>query len=178
MDILKLIYEIRMAENGEQNFRNWLFGESSKLELKNEDVIQTHFGELRKIIVNNINVTDVYEATNEKYIYNNVVMCDRFSAHNYLVDSIFLLIKILYLVLNGILNLCYDAEHRTYFMSSNTSIKTIANSKTWLSGSEYQIEHTYEYKKGNLLYKDLKIFTFNVNENITIKRILLNLLNS
>ena len=178
MDILKLIYEIRATENGEQNFRNWLFGESSKLEMNNADDIQMYFGELRQIIVNRINVTDVYEAMNEKYVYKNVVMCDGFSAHNYRIDNIFIFIKVLYLVLNGILNLCYDVEHRAYFISSNTHIKTIANSKRWLSGSEYQIEHKYEYKKGKLLYKDLKIFTFNVNEIITTDKILSYIINS
>ena len=103
-------------------------------------------------------------------------MCDGFSAHKYFIDDTFLFMKTLYLVLNGILNLCYDAEHKIHFISSNTSIKEIANRKTWLSGSEYQIEHIYEYKKGNLLYKDLKIFTFSVGENISIKDILLHLI--
>ena len=174
MDILKLIYEIRMTENGEQKFRNWLFGESSKIELKSEDVIQNTFGELRKIIVNNINVTDVYEATSEKCIYKNV-MCDSFLAHNYSVDSTYIFMNILYLILNGILNLCYDEEHKVYFLSPITSMKEISNHKTWFSGSQYQIKHTYEYKKGKLIYKDLKVFTFTVNENITIKNILSNL---
>lgn len=178
LDILKLIFEIRMTENGDQNFRNWLFGENSELNIKNGNVVEENFGDLRKVIVNNINVTDVYEATNEKYIYKNVVMCDGFSAHKYFIDDTFLFMKILYLVLNGILNLCYDAEHKIHFISSNTSIKEIANRKTWLSGSEYQIEHIYEYKKGNLLYKDLKIFTFSVGENISIKDILLYLINN
>ena len=91
MDISKLIYEIRMAENGKQNFRNWLFGENSKLDLKNRDIVQEQFGELRKIITNNINVIDIYEVTNEKYTYNIVVVCDGFSAHNYLTDKIFCL---------------------------------------------------------------------------------------
>lgn len=154
-------------ENGEPNFRNWLFG--GEVDIIDKLVDINCFRRLRdEVIKNRINKVSLYYANNLKESYKNICVSDQYEAHNYIFDDIFLCNSLLYLVYNGIFQLYYDSDREVFFVSKTNNAKNISSMKLK--------PRKYEYIRGNIISKDTEIFTFSFNKEIKFEHLIKDLL--
>lgn len=173
MKIYEFIEELK-KQNAEQFFREWLFGNSLQNIYEVEKYFEELFEDLRHVISNNRKLANTYKAeNNSNQYYPNVVVCDNNDLGCYKFNSKELFFKLLFLIFNNILSLRFNLNCNEYFVSDNVTKVSIGNSKSWLCGGDYQIYKTYEYKRGDILEKDLKIFQFNTEfKDVTVLDIL------
>lgn len=160
MTIYKFIDELK-KQNAEQFFREWLFGNSLQNIYEIEKYFEELFSDLRNVISNNRKLANTYKAeNNSNQYYPSVVVCDNEDLGCYEFNSKELFFKLIFLIFNNVLSLRFNSNCKEYFVSNNITKITIENFKSWLCGGDYQIYKTYEYKRGEILEKDLKIFQF------------------